>query len=137
MGLCPRNVMMVEKTEFGPQGDLVFIDFEGALFGRRRDDPAIMELDMFLGQYISLLLRWTKKNRAWNLLTGLIGIGHTLAQRRVRSYCENHHAGDTGKILLTRVGRLIRLICCVGRVLYFGESLTQTLYEEENMAIEY
>ncbi|EAW15262.1 uncharacterized protein ACLA_059260 [Aspergillus clavatus NRRL 1] len=52
--LHPRNVMMVDQG----QRKLVFYDFAGALFGRRRDDPIAVEFNLFLGQYISPLLRW-------------------------------------------------------------------------------
>ncbi|GAD97073.1 predicted protein [Paecilomyces variotii No. 5] len=40
--LCPQNVMIVEKAGFDPAKDLIFIDFEDALFGRKRDDPIAM-----------------------------------------------------------------------------------------------
>lgn len=63
--LCPRNVLIVEKDEFDPAKDLIFIAFEDTLFGRKRDDPIANELDMFLGQYISPLLRWKRKSMAW------------------------------------------------------------------------
>ncbi|ODH50727.1 hypothetical protein GX48_03235 [Paracoccidioides brasiliensis] len=58
--LSPRNVIMVEKPGFDPRRDLLFLDFAGALFGRRRDDPLAIESNLFLGRYISPLLRWDK-----------------------------------------------------------------------------
>lgn len=36
------------------------VDFAGAPFGRRRDDPVTTELNLLLGQYISPLPRWDK-----------------------------------------------------------------------------
>ncbi|KKZ62324.1 hypothetical protein EMCG_00398 [[Emmonsia] crescens] len=58
--LSPRNVIMVEKPGFDAKLDLLFLDFADALFGRRRDDPVVMESNLFLGRYISPLLRWDK-----------------------------------------------------------------------------
>jgi hypothetical protein len=58
--LSPRNVIMVEKPDSDSKRNLVFLDFAGALFGRRRDDPVAIEPKLFLGQYISPLLRWDK-----------------------------------------------------------------------------
>ncbi|EER37887.1 conserved hypothetical protein [Histoplasma capsulatum H143] len=58
--LHPRNVIMMEKSSFDPRQDLLFLDFAGALFGRRRDDPVTIESNLFLGRYISPLLRWNK-----------------------------------------------------------------------------
>lgn len=36
----------------------MFIDFAHALFYRRRDDPAALELNFFLGEYIPPILWW-------------------------------------------------------------------------------
>ncbi|EGE86861.1 hypothetical protein BDDG_09812 [Blastomyces dermatitidis ATCC 18188] len=58
--LSPRNVIMVEKPGFDSKQNLLFLDFAGALFGRRRNDPVAIESNLFLGQYISPLLRWNK-----------------------------------------------------------------------------
>ncbi|KAK2796995.1 hypothetical protein FQN50_009364 [Emmonsiellopsis sp. PD_5] len=58
--LSPRNVIMMEKPGCDPKRNLVFLDFAGALFGRRRDDPVVIESNLFLGRYISPLLRWNK-----------------------------------------------------------------------------
>ncbi|KAL2374737.1 hypothetical protein RJZ57_000766 [Blastomyces gilchristii] len=55
-----RNVIMVEKPGFDPKQSLLFLDFADALFGRRRDDPVAIRSNLFLGQYISPLLRWDK-----------------------------------------------------------------------------
>lgn len=53
--LSSRNTMMVEGGF-----NLVFLDFAGAIFNRRRDDPVIVKVDLFLGQYVSPLLRSNK-----------------------------------------------------------------------------
>ncbi|KLJ11865.1 hypothetical protein EMPG_12986 [Blastomyces silverae] len=58
--LSPRNVIMVEKPGFDPKQNLLFLDFAGALFGRRRNDSVAIRSNLFLGQYISPLLRWNK-----------------------------------------------------------------------------
>jgi hypothetical protein len=48
---------------------VVFIDFAHALFNRRRGDPIPSELNDFLGEYISPLLRWNKsKDRDYAFL---------------------------------------------------------------------
>lgn len=58
--LSPRNVIMLKSPSRDGERSLVFLDFAGALFGRRRDDPVAIESNLFLGQYISPLLRWDK-----------------------------------------------------------------------------
>ncbi|OJJ70272.1 hypothetical protein ASPBRDRAFT_56092 [Aspergillus brasiliensis CBS 101740] len=54
--LEPRNVIVSSAADSQPR--IVLIDFGHALFNRRRDDPLAMQLNYFLGQYISPLLRW-------------------------------------------------------------------------------
>lgn len=66
----PRNIMMklpqstldADSDEDERLGDerLIFIDFAAAIFGRIRDDPIPPEYkpNLFLGQYVSPLLRW-------------------------------------------------------------------------------
>lgn len=56
LDLEPRNVIITDPHSDLPR--VVFIDFAHALFNRRRDDPIALQLEYFLGQYISLLLRW-------------------------------------------------------------------------------
>ncbi|OJJ34690.1 hypothetical protein ASPWEDRAFT_182838 [Aspergillus wentii DTO 134E9] len=58
--ISPRNVIM------HPEGKLVYIDFANVLFGRKTDDYFASTIDMFLGQYISPLLRWTNQDNAWD-----------------------------------------------------------------------
>lgn len=58
--LSPRNVIMVEKPGYDSKQNLLFLDFAGALFGGRRNDPVAIGSNLFLGQYISPLLRWNK-----------------------------------------------------------------------------
>ncbi|GKZ39466.1 hypothetical protein AbraIFM66950_000374, partial [Aspergillus brasiliensis] len=55
--LCDRNVMMVPPGSRGGSS-LVFLDFGGALFGRKLDEPILEGKEYFLGQYISPTLRW-------------------------------------------------------------------------------
>ncbi|XRM36688.1 hypothetical protein ABZX51_000179 [Aspergillus tubingensis] len=57
--LSPRNVMMVPPGS-RRQCNLVFLDFAGALFGRKLDEPLLAGREFFLGQYISPILRWKK-----------------------------------------------------------------------------
>ncbi|GKZ38370.1 hypothetical protein AbraIFM66950_010527 [Aspergillus brasiliensis] len=54
--LEPRNVIVSSAANSQPR--VVLIDFGHALFNRRRDDPLAMQLNNFLGQDISPLLRW-------------------------------------------------------------------------------
>jgi hypothetical protein len=54
--LEPRNVMIGSPDSDRP--GVVFIDFAHALFNRRRDDPPLLQLDHFLGEYVSPVLRW-------------------------------------------------------------------------------
>lgn len=63
--LCPRNVMLAERPNFEPKQHVIFIDFADAIFGRRYDDNPEIELELFLGQYISPLLRWRDRSFAW------------------------------------------------------------------------
>ncbi|OOF93269.1 hypothetical protein ASPCADRAFT_132976 [Aspergillus carbonarius ITEM 5010] len=56
--LEPRNIIISSAVDSQPQ--IVLIDFGHALFNRRRDDPLALQLNYFLGQYISPLLRWNK-----------------------------------------------------------------------------
>ncbi|EQL29710.1 hypothetical protein BDFG_07702 [Blastomyces dermatitidis ATCC 26199] len=58
--LSPRNVIMVEKPGFDSKQNLLFLDFAGALFSQRRNDPVAIRSNLFLGQYISPLLQWNK-----------------------------------------------------------------------------
>ncbi|OJD15413.1 hypothetical protein AJ78_04345 [Emergomyces pasteurianus Ep9510] len=59
--LSPRNIIMVEEKPGSDSNQkLMFVDFAGAIFGRRRDDPVAISPNLFLGQYISPLLRWNK-----------------------------------------------------------------------------
>ncbi|PYI09185.1 hypothetical protein BO78DRAFT_395049 [Aspergillus sclerotiicarbonarius CBS 121057] len=57
--LSPRNVMMVPPG-CHPGGNLIFLDFGGAIFNRRLDEPVLAHLELFLGQYISPLIRWNE-----------------------------------------------------------------------------
>lgn len=56
--LAPRNVMLVGLPE---RPRVVFIDFADALLTGPGDDADPRGIDPFLGQYVSPLLRWTKK----------------------------------------------------------------------------
>lgn len=56
--LEPRNVIISSPDSDRP--GVVFIDFAHALFNRRRDDPPLLQLNYFLGEYISPVLRWKK-----------------------------------------------------------------------------
>ncbi|PLB48792.1 hypothetical protein P170DRAFT_436500 [Aspergillus steynii IBT 23096] len=56
--LCPRNVMLLDPNDY-PQRTIVFLDFGGAIFGRRLDGPRTIRSNLFLGQYISPLVRWS------------------------------------------------------------------------------
>lgn len=65
--LFPRNVILV-KSGCESKHKLIFIDFEAAIFGRIRDDPLPFRINLFLGQYVSPLLRWTRRShnfREW------------------------------------------------------------------------
>ncbi|EAW21079.1 uncharacterized protein NFIA_062400 [Aspergillus fischeri NRRL 181] len=65
--LEPRNIIISSPDSDQPR--VVFIDFAHALFNRRRDDPIPFELNDFLGEYISPLLRWNKsKDRDYAFL---------------------------------------------------------------------
>jgi hypothetical protein len=55
--LEPRNIIITSVPDSNRLG-IEFIDFAHALFNRRRDDPAALELNYFLGEYISPILRW-------------------------------------------------------------------------------
>lgn len=57
MDLWPRNTML-PKPNGDAEQSIVFIDFEGVIFGRIRDDLLKYRPRLFLGQYISPLLRW-------------------------------------------------------------------------------
>ncbi|KAJ5105710.1 hypothetical protein NUU61_003057 [Penicillium alfredii] len=54
----PRNVILRDPDSDLPR--VVFVDLAHALFNRRRDDPLALQLEYFMGQYISPLLRWTE-----------------------------------------------------------------------------
>ena len=54
--LSPRNVMVLDNVSDG----VVFLDFAGAIFGRKLDEPIPSGVNLFLGQYISPLLRWDR-----------------------------------------------------------------------------
>lgn len=56
--LRPSNIILVENGHFDEQRRLIFVDFGGAVFGRIRDDLDIRRPELFLGTYISPLLRW-------------------------------------------------------------------------------
>ncbi|KAE8356783.1 hypothetical protein BDV28DRAFT_163784 [Aspergillus coremiiformis] len=56
--LCPRNVMLPDPSEWLDRR-IVFLDFGGAIFGRRLDGPVSVPLNLLLGVYISPLVRWT------------------------------------------------------------------------------
>jgi hypothetical protein len=65
--LEPRNIII--SSPDSDQSRVVFIDFAHALFNCRRDDPIPFELNDFLGEYISPLLRWNKsKDRDYAFL---------------------------------------------------------------------
>ncbi|PLN84089.1 hypothetical protein BDW42DRAFT_183850 [Aspergillus taichungensis] len=55
--LSLRNVMISDHVDDVNRG-LVFVDFGGAIFGRRLDEPVLPGVNLFLGQYVSSLLRW-------------------------------------------------------------------------------
>lgn len=55
--LCPRNVMLFDAEKYR-QRKIVFLEFEGAIFGRRLDGPWTCDSNLFLSQYISPLVRW-------------------------------------------------------------------------------
>ena len=59
--LAPRNVLMVD-ADSDSKRHLVYLDFAGAIFGRRLDGPVPPNWELFLGQYISPLLRWDDCN---------------------------------------------------------------------------
>jgi hypothetical protein len=63
MDLSPRNIIMVESDDdcSNQIPKLVFIDFAGALFDRRKDDPIWLKVNFFNGQYVSPLLRWNEE----------------------------------------------------------------------------
>jgi hypothetical protein len=52
-----RNII-ITSSPGSDRPSIVFIDFAHALFNRRRDDPAALELNYFLGEYISPVLQW-------------------------------------------------------------------------------
>ncbi|KAF9883089.1 hypothetical protein FE257_004097 [Aspergillus nanangensis] len=54
--LDPRNVIITSPGSDRP--GVVFIDFAHALFNRRRDDPPASQLNYYLGEYVSPILRW-------------------------------------------------------------------------------
>ena len=54
--LEPRNVIITSPDSDRP--GVVFIDFAHALFNRRRDDLPLLQLNDFLGEYVSPVLRW-------------------------------------------------------------------------------
>ncbi|OGM51151.1 hypothetical protein ABOM_000110 [Aspergillus bombycis] len=53
-----RNIILVDDAYANIDRKVVVIDFGGALFGRTRDDAAHFRNRLFLGTYISPLLRW-------------------------------------------------------------------------------
>ncbi|KAB8275519.1 hypothetical protein BDV30DRAFT_64715 [Aspergillus minisclerotigenes] len=57
-----RNIILVDSASCSGKPGLVFLDFGGALFGRTRDDVVAVayRASLFLGTYISPLLRWAK-----------------------------------------------------------------------------
>ncbi|OJJ96382.1 hypothetical protein ASPACDRAFT_54720 [Aspergillus aculeatus ATCC 16872] len=62
--LEPRNSILRSPSASDDNDDqgprVVFVDLAHALFNRRRDDPAALTLNYFLGEYISPLLRWNE-----------------------------------------------------------------------------
>ena len=60
MDLYPRNIMMAPFHHPHPERNLVFLDFGNAIFNRRLDEPQLADMELFLGQYISPLVRWGK-----------------------------------------------------------------------------
>jgi hypothetical protein len=60
--LEPRTVII--SSPGNEQIDVVFIDFAHSLFNRRRDDPLALQLDYFLGEYVSPILRWKQSRGA-------------------------------------------------------------------------
>lgn len=58
----PRNILLRAPNSPGGPMRIMFIDFGHALFNRRRDDPYLAEINLFTGQYVSPLLRWTENS---------------------------------------------------------------------------
>ena len=55
--LSPRNVIISGRVSNVARG-VVFVDFAGAISGRKLDDPIPPGINLFLGQCILPLLRW-------------------------------------------------------------------------------
>ncbi|KAJ5737512.1 uncharacterized protein N7483_002637 [Penicillium malachiteum] len=60
METAPQNILLVSSDSDHPR--IIFLDFAHALFGRRTDDPVALDVNLFLGEYISPLLRWREKS---------------------------------------------------------------------------
>lgn len=56
LDLEPRNIIITGSLDSDRLG-IVFVDFAHALLNRRRDDPAALELNYLIGEYISPTLR--------------------------------------------------------------------------------
>jgi hypothetical protein len=64
--LSLRNVMIPNKSckaDCSTEIPARFLDFGDALFNRRRDDPGLAKINLFMGQYISPILRWSGWSR--------------------------------------------------------------------------
>ena len=116
--LEPRNVIISSPDSDKPS--VVCIDFAHALFNRGRDDPPLLQLNYFLGEYVSPSFGGRKSEaKEIQFQDGLIGIG-ALARSRICKYGLKHKA----RYARTMARRIVSSARSLGGCLKFGTTFT-------------